>query len=121
MDNHAVLIVAHGSKVKETNSTMEMYTEALKRKAPETQFEKAYLQLMTPSVETAIDALYEKGIRELTVFPFFLFQGNHILEDIPAVLSQLKLKYSDLKIEFLNNIGYDEALVELILRRAALI
>lgn len=121
MRNKAILIVAHGSKVKETNLTMDLYMEALRDYAGDMILEKAYLQLMEPSVETAIESLYEKGIKELVVFPFFLFKGNHILEDIPAVLEAQKMRYHDLSIQFLDNIGFDENIVKMIAKRVGLL
>lgn len=121
MNPSAILILAHGSKVEKTNETMEQYMDALKKYSGEVLLEKAYLQLMEPSMETAIETLYQNGVRQLTIFPFFLFQGNHILEDIPSVIESEKLKYPDLSIQFLSNIGFDETIVKLIATRVGLI
>jgi len=117
MTKKAVLIIAHGSKVKETNDITMAYMDALRAKSPETVFASCYLQLMAPDLKSAIDALYTDGIRHIKAFPFFLFNGNHIKEDIPMELDTIRSDYSDLTIDFLPNIGFDDKLVDVILER----
>lgn len=117
MNEQAILIIAHGSKVKETDLIMEDYMSALRHADPEMHYEKCYLQLMAPMLDEAIEKLYAKGVRKIKAFPFFLFNGNHIKEDIPMELDKLKAIYPDLKVEFLDNIGFDAKLVEVILER----
>jgi len=120
MKNDAILIIAHGSKVKETDDIMKQYKAALTSKLPEASIEYCYLQLMEPSIESVVERLYSDGVRNIKAFPFFLFNGNHIKEDIPEVLNTLKVQYTGLEIEFLNHIGYDEKLLELIVERVSL-
>lgn len=113
----ALLIVAHGSKVAETDLIMKDYASALKKRQPELKFAYCYLQLMAPDIHTSIKELYEDGVRELKVFPFFIFNGNHIKEDIPQVLEEIQESYPDLKMTFLDNIGFDDKIVDLMLER----
>ena len=120
MKKDAVLIIAHGSKVKETDDIMKKYQQELIAKMPETQIEYCYLQLMAPSIEDVVKSLYEAGIRTIKAFPFFIFNGNHIKEDIPEVLSAIKAQYPGLDITFLENIGYDEKVLDLIIERVSL-
>lgn len=117
----ATLIIAHGSKVPETDEIMNQYMSALKKQFPDVRFEKCYLQLMAPLLDEVLDDLYEDGIREIVAFPLFLFNGNHIKEDIPMVLQAYRDKYQDLQIKFLDNIGFDEKLVTLIGERVGLL
>lgn len=116
-NNQALLIVAHGSKVAETDLIMKDYERALATRKPELKFSYCYLQLMNPDIHTAVKELYEGGVRTLKVFPFFIFNGNHIKEDIPAVLDEIRATYNDLQIQFLDNIGFDDKIVDLMLER----
>ncbi len=117
MKKNAVLIIAHGSKVKETDDIMKKYQQELVAKMPDTQIEYCYLQLMAPSIEDVIKSLYESGVRNIKAFPFFIFNGNHIKEDIPEVLDTIRTQYPELQITFLENIGYDEKVLNLIIER----
>lgn len=120
MKKDAVLIIAHGSKVQETDEIMKKYKQALVAKMPETLIEYCYLQLMEPSIENIVETLYKQGVRNIKAFPFFIFNGNHIKEDIPEVLEKIESEYGDLKFTFLNNIGYDEKMLDLIIERVSL-
>lgn len=115
--NETLLIVAHGSKVAKTDDIMKAYEAAIRNRMPNLKFAYCYLQLMAPDLHTAIQNLYDDGVRILKVFPFFIFNGNHILEDIPMELDAIKKTYTDLEIQFLDNIGFDEKMVDLILER----
>ena len=112
-----LVVLAHGSKVEETNNILLKILEEVTEKVKYDLVEGAYLQLMDPSLEDAIKSLYEKGCKDIVVFPFFLFDGNHIREDIPAEIDKIKEKYTDVKIKFLKNIGYDSKLVDIIVER----
>lgn len=113
----AVLIVAHGSRVEATDLIMKSYEKALNEKSEGLLFDYCYLQIMKPGMEEAVERLYEKGIRHLKVFPFFIFNGHHIQHDIPEEIERLKLKYEGLTMTFLENVGYDDKMTDLIMER----
>lgn len=112
-----LVVLAHGSKVEETNDILLRILDEVKAGVSYDLVEGAYLQLMDPSLEEAVDRLYEKGCKDMVIFPFFLFDGNHIREDIPNEIDKIKEKYTDINVKFLKNIGYDSKLVDIILER----
>lgn len=115
-----LLFLAHGSKVAETNETLEKYIAALSHRTDYDYVKGAYLQLMDPDLHEAIEDLVSKGVESIDIFPFFLFKGNHMLMDIPVEIEAAKVNHPGLDIRFMDCIGYDEALVELILNRLSL-
>lgn len=115
-----LIILAHGSKVKSTNEMLEKILAELTKKVEYDHVEGAYLQLMDPSLDMAIDIMDKKEITDITVFPMFLFKGNHIREDIPEEIEKILAVKPHLNIKFLENIGYDEKLVEIIAERVSL-
>lgn len=117
MQEKALLLIAHGSKITETNDIMLAYVDALKKRAPHLKFSHCYLQFMAPDIKDTVGALYDEGVRHIKAFPFFLFGGNHVKKDIPAVLENIRETYPDLTIDFLPSIGFDEKLVDIILER----
>jgi len=112
-----LLFLAHGSKVAETNETLEQYINALSTKTDYDFVIGAYLQLMDPDLHQAIEDMVEKGALSIDIFPFFLFKGNHMLMDIPVEIEAAQANHPGLHIRFLDCIGYDEVLVDLILNR----
>lgn len=112
-----LLFLAHGSKVAETNETLKLYIEALSSRTDYDHVKGAYLQLMDPDLHEAIEDLVSKGVNTIDIFPFFLFKGNHMLMDIPVEIEAAQNNHPGLHIRFMDCIGYDEALVDLILGR----
>lgn len=112
-----LLFLAHGSKVAETNVTLQQYIEALSNRTDYDHVKGAYLQLMDPDLHEAIEDLVDKGVNAIDIFPFFLFKGNHMLMDIPAEIEAAQNNHPGLHIRFMDCIGYDEALVDLIQKR----
>jgi sirohydrochlorin ferrochelatase len=113
----ALIFLAHGSKVIETHETLTKYLEALEARAPYDVIEGAYLQIMKPDLHDVIERLVEKGAMEIDIFPFFLFKGNHLLMDIPEEMAKAQQNHPGLNIKLLDCIGFDDLLVELILKR----
>lgn len=114
-----LIILAHGSKVKSTNEMLERILQEVTKKIEYDHVEGAYLQLMDPSLEMAIDIMDKKSISDITIFPMFLFKGNHIREDIPNEINKIMEGKPHLNIRFLDNIGYDEKLVDIIVERVS--
>ncbi len=112
-----LIVLAHGSKVAETDEIMTQYVETIQKKVTFEYVEKAYLQMMSPDLAEAVGKLSEAGVKDIVVFPFFLFNGNHIKEDIPSELDALKIKYPELNFTFMSNIGYEPKLAEIVAER----
>lgn len=112
-----LLFLAHGSKVAETHETLQQYIAALSSRLNYEHVKGAYLQMMDPNLHEAIEELASKGVEAIDIFPFFLFNGNHMLMDIPVEIEAAQNNHPGLQIRFMDCIGYDEALVELIVNR----
>ena len=112
-----LLFLAHGSKVAETHETLQQYIEALSSRSNYDHVIGAYLQMMDPNLHEAIEDLVNKGVETIDVFPFFLFKGNHMLMNIPVEIESAQNNHPGLSIRYVDCIGYDDALVELIIRR----
>lgn len=106
--NKGLIVIGHGTKVAETDQIMSRYIEAIAQKTNFEQVEKAYLQLMNPSLEEAVHKLFAAGIRLIVVFPFFLFNGYQTGEKLPKLLKKLEGQYEGIHFELLDVIGYDE-------------
>ncbi len=112
-----LIVLAHGSKVAETDEIMTQYVETISKKVSFEHVEKAYLQMMSPDLGAAVANLNQAGIQDVLVFPFFLFNGNHIQEDIPNELEALKIQYPEMSFTFMDNIGYETKLAEIVADR----
>ena len=83
-----IIIVDHGSKVAAANERLERLCEgyATTRAPKHWVVRPAHMELASPSIGEAFDALVEAGCATIVCHPFFLSQGRHVREDVPALL-----------------------------------
>ena len=102
-----LLIVAHGSRRKESNDEVRALTEGVVSNAG-ASFEKvgsAFLELTTPLIGPSMASLVAKGVTELVVFPLFLAAGTHVSKDIPGIVGKEAEKYPQLQVTVLPHLG----------------
>jgi precorrin-8X/cobalt-precorrin-8 methylmutase len=66
-----------------------------------------------------VDSLAAQGIRRIVLMPFFLFPGQHVTRDIPAVLDRCRAKHPDLTFEVLATLEGEPALEDAVAERLA--
>jgi sirohydrochlorin cobaltochelatase len=77
------------------------------------------MELCQPGLPETIAACVADGAREVVVVPYFLHHGNHLRDDIPALLRAALAAHPGLVIRCGGPLGYDDAMVDLLLRRCA--
>ncbi len=112
-----ILILAHGSREKQTEHTMDLILSSLQKKLPETYIEKAFLQFSETNLEKSIQKMVDQGITDIKVVPYFLFEGVHIREDIPNEIRQLSQRYPDVRITMGRTLGADPRLADILADR----
>ncbi|WP_422445058.1 sirohydrochlorin chelatase [Thermoanaerobacterium sp. DL9XJH110] len=114
----ALLVLAHGSKAEGTQDVIFKVRERIKFKNIYDDVRVAFLQFNRPGIKEAIEGLYKDGIKDIVTVPMFLFEGNHIIHDIPQELKKAKEAHPDFRISLAKPIGYDERIVDIITERA---
>ena len=114
----AMLILAHGSKVEATKDTAFKIRDEIKLREIYTDVKVAFLQFNKPDIKEVALELYDHGITHIVVAPMFLFEGNHILYDIPKEFEEIKQLCPGLTISMAKPLGYDERIAEIIIERA---
>jgi len=112
-----VLILAHGSREKETEQTLERIIAMLKEILGLEYIEKAFLQFSECNLEQGLKNLIAKGITEIKVVPYFLFEGVHIKEDIPKEIEEFLKDYPHIQIAFGRTLGADIRLSQVLADR----
>jgi sirohydrochlorin ferrochelatase len=114
-----VLILAHGSKRKETEETLDKIIETLKGKLRAEgkikEIESAFLQFSERDLHEGLKALVDKGIDDILLIPYFLFDGVHIKEDIPEEIEKFTKQHTNIRVRLGRTLGADDRLA-LILR-----
>ena len=77
----------------------------------------AYMELADPRLQQAIAQAVADGAVDILVVPCFLFQGIHIKEDIPEMLSALRQQHPEVMVRFGRPIGADPRVAEILAER----
>lgn len=111
-----LVIVAHGSRRQASNEEVKTLAGKVEKQLPKgfSGVKVAFLELATPSIETAIDSCYEEGASELLVLPYFLSAGTHVASDVPSEVEKAMVKWPDKKIEIVQHIGSLDPMIDLI-------
>ncbi|GAB6116844.1 hypothetical protein JCM16816_04410 [Thermoanaerobacter brockii subsp. lactiethylicus] len=107
----ALLVIAHGSRVEETRKVVYKVIDRIKSLKKYKDVKAGFMEFNEPNISTSIKEFVEEGIYDIIAVPMFLFEGNHVLHDIPEVFGKEKEKYPGLKIKFAKSIGYDDRIV----------
>lgn len=119
MDQKAILVVGHGSRSKDAVAEFEKTIGLMAQKLENTKVAGAHMELAEPTIEATVEELFKQGYTNLTVVPYFLFNGNHIKEDIPTILTALRDKFQGLTIQMTSPIGADPLLAEILIKRVS--
>ena len=109
-----VLILAHGSKQKETEETLSAIISALRNELRDndeiSEIAPAFLQFSDKNLHKGLAALTDKGIDDILVVPYFLFAGTHIKEDIPGEIEGFIKTRPGVKVSLGKTLGADRRL-----------
>lgn len=117
--NDGVLLLAHGSRAKETQDTLNAVADMVRAKCPGRAIEVAYMEFCDVNIEKGLGALKDRGVTNVKVVPYFLFDGIHIREDIPEELAKFVEKNPDMTVTLGKTLGADERLADIVADRIA--
>lgn len=72
----------------------------------------AFLEVMTPDLAHAADALVADGCSVLTIIPIFFGQGSHLRRDLPLLAQTLRERLPEVEIRVAEAAGEDEAVLD---------
>ena len=110
----AILLFAHGAREPSWAEPFRRIAVRLGRKQAGIRVELAFLELMQPTLASAVAGLAGEGVGHITVVPLFLAQGGHLKEDLPKLLDDIRKHYPALRIDVTSAIGDSEELTNAI-------
>ena len=78
----------------------------------------AYLELSEPSLSQACAELVVNGAQSVRIVPMLLGVGKHAREDIPRLVTELKITHPHVAFELAPAVGESDVLVDLLARIA---
>lgn len=114
----ALVLVDHGSRAPAANAVVECVAEAVRAAGGWEVVLAAHMEVAEPSLAAAVRAAIAAGARSVTVVPYFLAPGRHASKDVPRIVAEA-VGAAAVQVRVAAPLGFDDALVGLVLRRAA--
>ncbi len=112
----ALLLIAHGSRQTEANDDLFALAEEIR--GAHAIVEAAFLELATPTIETAGDRCVSLGAERVVLVPYFLSAGVHVRRDLTEHRDRLATKFASVEWLLAEPIGRHPLIREIITQRA---
>ncbi|MEO7426600.1 MAG: CbiX/SirB N-terminal domain-containing protein [Fibrobacteria bacterium] len=109
-----LVLLGHGSKSLKTRDEMEELAAKLQAASPGLQVMAAFLTLLEPDLPRTVATAVQAGAEEIHVLPLFFFSGKHVLEDIPALVADLRSQYPRLRLTLREPLGHHPGFFDLL-------
>jgi len=109
-----IVLFAHGAKDPQWAEPFAAIRERVRAARPEYPIEIAYLEIMSPTLEEAIDAVIAEGASAVIVFPLFMAQGGHLKKDLPRILEEIRASRPHIPISLEPALGEAQEILEAI-------
>ncbi len=106
----ALMLCGHGSRDRGAVEEFRGLAEKMARRLPDWAVDYGYLEFATPIIREGLDALRDKGAREILALPGMLFAAGHAKNDIPSVLNTYAAG-SDVSITYGRELGIDPKMI----------
>lgn len=117
----ALLIVAHGSRRAESNEEIRHLAAQVAQQSGDTYgfVSSAFLELAEPSIPDGIQQCIDLGADNVTVMPFFLSAGRHVVTDVPQLVREKQCEHPEVQIRMAPYLGVSSLMPQLITQSAS--
>lgn len=116
----SLLLIAHGSRRSQSNDEVRKMAERLIRQCADEYniIHAGFLELADPLIPDGIKKCIDDGATSVTVLPYFLNSGRHVIEDIPNIVNETKQHYPDVNIKIASHLGASALMMDLLISTA---
>jgi len=113
----AILIISHGSPRASANQAFTAMVQRVAARLEGQEILPAFFSIARPNIPDQIAALAAQGVRRVVLMPYFLCTGQHVSQDIPALLVQCRQQFPDVTLELLPTLENEPALEDIVVER----
>ena len=107
----AMVVFAHGARDPAWAEPLERICAAVRRKRPGLRVDLAFLELMAPLINDALEGLVEEGFDTITIVPAFMAPGGHLRKDLPERVAAARARHPGVEINIAAAIGQSDAVI----------
>jgi sirohydrochlorin ferrochelatase len=115
----AILLMGHGSRVAEANHALYRIAEMVAGQGGYPIVEVAFREQYPPNIQAGIDACVARGAQRIVLYPYFLYAGAHVLEDLPDEMTAAARRHPGLQMVLGTPLGVHPKLAEIVCERLA--
>ena len=116
-DVTGILIISHGSPRAEANQGFEAMVARVASRLQGAEIAPAFFSIARPDIPDQVVALASRGVRRILLMPYFLYSGQHVTVDIPALLDECRRQCPQVALELLPTLENDPSLEDLLVER----
>ncbi len=113
----AILLMGHGSRVAAANNALYEIAELVKAESGCAIVEVSFREQHAPNIQKGIDACVAQGATRILLYPYFLYAGAHVLEDLPAEIVAAETRHPGLEMILGRPLGVHPKLAEIVCER----
>ncbi|MBW6511330.1 MAG: sirohydrochlorin cobaltochelatase [Desulfuromonadaceae bacterium] len=113
----AILLMGHGSRIAEANRALDAIAVLVKEQTGYEIVEVSFREMHPPSIQDGIDRCVAQGAQRILLYPYFLFAGAHVLEDLPAEIAAAIKRHPGLEMKLGKPLGVHPKLAEIVTER----
>ena len=117
VENEAIILMGHGSRVPGAGKDMEEVTRRLKENYGYPWVEICFISRLGPHFSEVFEKCVNRGVKKVLVIPYFLHAGLHLRLDIPEMMQKEAKKFPNVKLTLGKSLGFGEGLVSLVKQR----
>lgn len=111
----AAILFGHGARDSRWREPFYQLIKLWRDQQPQTLVELAFLEMMQPSLEAAVESLVQKGAKDIVVIPVFFGQGGHLRNDFPVLLEQCRQRFPAIQLSATPAVGESPAVLQAII------
>ena len=112
--DEAIIILAHGSRDNQAKEEFLRSVNLVQKRLPSCRIEPACFQFSENDLPRALKRVAAAGFKRVKIIPVFLFEGVHVKQDIPQVISKEKSNFPELEISMSGTLWPDERILDII-------
>ena len=113
----AILLMGHGSRIAEANDALHAIAAMVRDTCGYDIVEVAFREMHSPNIQSGIDRCVAQGAERILLYPYFLFAGAHVLEDLPGEMEAAAGRYPGLELLLGKPLGVHAKLGEIVCER----
>jgi sirohydrochlorin cobaltochelatase len=115
---NGVIFFGHGARDKRWREPFDLLSSMWKNQQKDTLVELAFLELMEPNLDGAVESLIKKGCKDIKIVPVFFGQGGHLRNDFPVLLDACKNRFPEIHLSRTPAVGEDLGVLQSIIEFA---